>query len=399
MKRRSTLQVASTALAIGFGQACEPRTAVDQDADPDLTDAQARLVEESSVVLTDPNTGYLNGVNGATFLGDKIVVAEAGEHRIVAFSVDGELLWRAGRHGSGPGEFEDMSGIATIGDHVVVYDTDLARISEFNSSGVLVSTSGVDIVAAMAGTYSGSISGVFFSDGRVAVALNTFPWPVKSPRIKRFEVTYALFDHDGEFLRYLATVPLYEHYAAPYGRGGESIFPVPFTRHGGVGAVGNQLVSYNGRDPVLRYVDIDAGEETSWVPETPSKLQTVTDSFLEAARESATYRYAFEEMPGSLMPTHMPPYGWMGARAVEPLVTASDGSVWTALITAPGEGSLWRVVDDAPYVVASEKPRELLAIGEGFAVTKQYDDLNVETIEVLRIIGPIKPSDQKNNNG
>ncbi len=386
MKRRRTLQVASTALAIGFGQACEPRVVSDQDADPDLNDAQARLVEESSVVLADPSTGYLNGVNGATFLGGKIVVAEAGEHRIVAFSVDGELLWEAGRHGSGPGEFESISAIATVGDHVLVYDHRNYRVSEFDGSGTLVSTKAIDVATVALGT-SGIIAtgGVFFSDGRIAIALQAFPVAVESPRIKRTQYTYAVFDQDGEFTRYAASVQGGESYAAPFGRAGESTTSFPFAKRPGVVAIENQLVVSEGNSSELRYIDVDTGDESVSNSTALPVLQEITKQFWDAAAASR-YEAALKVVPRELLPTHLPPYGWMGARPVTPLVASQDGDVWSALVTAPGEGAVWNVIgENGSYVVTSEQPRELLAVGGGFSVTKQYDDLDVETIEVLRI--------------
>ncbi len=386
MKRRHTLQVASTALMIGFGQACEPKTTSDQDADPDLIDAQARLVEEFSVVLADPGTGYLNGVNGATFLGDKIVVAEASEYRVAAFSVDGELLWRAGRHGSGPGEFEDMSGIATIGNYVVVFDSDRRRISKFDSDGNLASTTSVDVDAAIEGQSSFASDGVFLSDGRIAIRLIEYSEMfIESPRIDHDPDVFALFDDSGDFAKYTIEIKGNEYYKAPTKTGGRVIGSLRYGKRAGVVAVGSQLVVSDGADWSLRYIDVDSGEESVWTPSVRRSLRQVTQSMRDAV---ALEFEEFQEIMGMLnfLPTHLPPYGWMGVRPVEPLVASLHGDVWGALSTLPGNGSRWNVIgDEGSYDVSSQEPRELLAVGKGLAVTKRYNDLDVETIEVLAI--------------
>ncbi len=386
MKRRHTLQIASTALAIGFGQACEPRTAVDQDADPDLNDAQARLVEESSVVLADPSTGYLNGVDGATFLGDKIVVAEAGEYRIVAFSVDGELLWRAGRHGSGPEEFEDMSGIATVGDHVLVFDSYRRRISKFDSNGNLTSTTEVNIDADIIEQFPFAGDGVFLSDGRIAIQLIEFPeLTIEFPRIEHDPDVFALFDDSGNFTKYTNKILGSEYYKGPTKRGGFVSGSLTYGKRTGVVAVGSQLVVSEGADWSLRYIDVDSDEESVWTPSVQRLLRQVTQSMRDAA---ALETEEFPSLKGMLdfLPTHLSPYGWMGVRPVEPLVTSLNGDVWGALSVQPGEGSRWNVIsDEGSYEVSSQKPRELLALGRGRVLTKRYNDLDVETIEVLAI--------------
>ncbi len=67
-----------------------------------------------------------------------IVVADRGASELRGYDAAGNFLWRAGRFGEGPGEFESLDFLGTtVGDSLVTYDERLLRAQLFDSDGGL----------------------------------------------------------------------------------------------------------------------------------------------------------------------------------------------------------------------------------------------------------------------
>ena len=64
-----------------------------------------------------------------------VFVADAGNHEIRVFGLDGAHLRTFGREGEGPGEFESIYSIAWAGDRLLAFDPPLGRIGEFSADG------------------------------------------------------------------------------------------------------------------------------------------------------------------------------------------------------------------------------------------------------------------------
>lgn len=70
-----------------------------------------------------------------------VVLLNAGTRELRAFASDGQLLWRTGAAGDGPGDFRNPRWIELLpGDTLMVEDSQLYRLSYFNASGELVRT-------------------------------------------------------------------------------------------------------------------------------------------------------------------------------------------------------------------------------------------------------------------
>jgi hypothetical protein len=83
--------------------------------------------------------GRILGV--ATTSGGGIVVGDARAFEVRAFDSSGTFLWRAGREGSGPGEFRLMGGLFVApGDSVVVVERGNPRLTVFAPDGRHVRT-------------------------------------------------------------------------------------------------------------------------------------------------------------------------------------------------------------------------------------------------------------------
>ena len=81
-------------------------------------------------------------VAGARFLPSGIlVIANAGVPELILVDSNGDLVRRVGRQGEGPGEFGTITSLHVQGDgSIVTYDDRLARLTEFDQSGEVMST-------------------------------------------------------------------------------------------------------------------------------------------------------------------------------------------------------------------------------------------------------------------
>ncbi len=72
--------------------------------------------------------------------GQNLYVLDSKNHRILKFDKTGKFLWRAGRKGQGPGEFQNPHKIKVTGEnHVAVMDK-FFEIHFFNPDGQYLNT-------------------------------------------------------------------------------------------------------------------------------------------------------------------------------------------------------------------------------------------------------------------
>ena len=70
--------------------------------------------------------------------GDTLFVADQSTCQVVAITVDGDVLWRAGGQGEGPGHFSRMGGIAASEEHVCALNPILGRAELFGRDGAFL---------------------------------------------------------------------------------------------------------------------------------------------------------------------------------------------------------------------------------------------------------------------
>ena len=92
--------------------------------------------------LTGPAEYQFAQVVAAVRLGSgNIVVADRGASELRGYDPSGAFLWRMGRFGEGPGEFESLDFIGTtVGDSLVAYDASLMRVQVFGPDGKVART-------------------------------------------------------------------------------------------------------------------------------------------------------------------------------------------------------------------------------------------------------------------
>lgn len=99
----------------------------------------------------------LHRVCGAGFLPDgKIVIADAGNVRMLIASADGRLEKSFGRKGAGPGEFDSILSMHVAGDTILTYDSGLRRVTQWSRSGALIGTAPIAATEGATAEYRGA---------------------------------------------------------------------------------------------------------------------------------------------------------------------------------------------------------------------------------------------------
>lgn len=124
---------------------------------------------------------------------DNLYVLDSGNHRVVVFDSEGQLLRDWGSFGQEPGQFNEPWGIAVDDAHVYVADTWNHRVQKFTLEGELVTIFGQSGTSAELGAESG---GFFFGPRSVAL-LPDDQIAVTDTGNHRLQI----FDRDGNFIR------------------------------------------------------------------------------------------------------------------------------------------------------------------------------------------------------
>jgi len=94
--------------------------------------AQTPLEEwtiSSPVYATNDRSVMLHRVTAAAVVGDGVVIADAGNQRLLLLSASGTVTDSLGRRGSGPGEFQWIHRVFASGDTVIAFDGFEGRVT------------------------------------------------------------------------------------------------------------------------------------------------------------------------------------------------------------------------------------------------------------------------------
>lgn len=72
--------------------------------------------------------------------GGGVALANSGTREVLLLADDGSVDRRAGGHGEGPGEFEEITSMVRSSDGLLVYDARMGRMNEFTESGDFVTS-------------------------------------------------------------------------------------------------------------------------------------------------------------------------------------------------------------------------------------------------------------------
>jgi len=103
--------------------------------------AEASLPEPVCVLGSSEKDAVISiGVDFASTANDTVFVLDGPAREVLAFDLQGEVLYSFGRAGSGPGEFDTADTMTLWNDHLIIGDSSLHRISLFTLTGEYLSS-------------------------------------------------------------------------------------------------------------------------------------------------------------------------------------------------------------------------------------------------------------------
>lgn len=350
-------------IALGSGPPVQALSA--EDSPPQQTDR--RIDETPLLTIGDDPEEALHDVIGAVIIDKVLILAEASTYSLRFHDrATGQLLHTAGRKGEGPGEYERLDLLQSVGDRLFTFDGWLRRVTVRDLTGDVERT----VPIRPWGDYNSVDVEGFFSDGSVLVSAWAFGW-VEKPMIRRFNHELASLGPDGTFADSIGAYQGYEHYASP-----ETMSIYPYRREVWVVVLDDKYHVVDNKHPVIRVFDGSGNLVHELQPYAPLEPQKLTF----AARDSLPDMDGIERAD---LPRFYPYYG--RPRAV-------GGALWVPDYAglAPGGGSAWTVYsqdgDRVGRVTASELDIVPLAADAETAVVLARNAFDVQTVELRRLI-------------
>lgn len=307
--------------------------------------------------------------------GGTVFVADAANHEIRVFGLDGAHLRTFGRGGEGPGEFASIYSIAWVGDRLLTYDPHLGRIGEFSAEGEWLGQ------RRTAGSMTGSAAFMRF-------------YPVGPNEAFRLalggRVLWVGLDSRGDtgdtvpFLRAATDLPgIIESIFCTW-EGGIGVYPhtsgAKFVQHPGSGGVMYSAWGYFYRVAVTR-----GDGDTLRVIERTLPPEPVTDE--EWAAGSAEYDEARERWPDASCKPRS--YSRPDRKSfINEIFVSPGGRLWVDVNRVGGnrweffdrDGRLLGSVPAVPY-----KERTVPVFRSGHLATIRQDDLELDHVDVWRL--------------
>jgi hypothetical protein len=293
-------------------------------------------------LVIDGTTSSLHRVRGAAMLSDgKIVIADAGNNRLLLYSVDGVQIRVLGREGTGPGDVKLIWDLAVLSDTILTYDTGLSRVSLWTSTdGFVRSTS----LASMPGQM---------------LELRAFVTPgefVVTRRVARTETSKGLYTDTVSVLRFQTSPQATLHlerrawdqgYFYPQ-KNGTTTYVTPFLGTAHVAVAGRHVVTVPlaGAEVVIRaFDDPDVAVIQLPVSRRPfdrTLVNAYRDSLLSRTRQSTV------PLPGAaqrIQDVFGPAFPLPRLRPVIESVKTVGDDVWLRTFEGNGSAVTWYVIN------------------------------------------------------
>ncbi|MGD8278924.1 MAG: hypothetical protein PVH00_12885 [Gemmatimonadota bacterium] len=325
-------------------------------------------------------------LTGITALGDSmVVVANSGGFSIDAYDAAGGLLWRTGREGKGPGEFEGELRIFRYrADSLLAYDWNLRRITVLDLAGQVARTatlSDAEPNPSVLGTLADGSIVVGSRHLRLALGLNVDSTVVAlhSPDGARQRVVTSLAI-EPVYMTYLDRVPVVD--------------TQPMAAIASVTAFGDGLAVMGGARPAIAVLGTDGS--LARIIRWPEPAEAVTPEVHRRWVEWDSLTLADRNPFGDFAKTPDVRSRWRGV-AVFPDSTPvtrriafdDQGNLWSLSWTPPWERRAeWNVFDpEGRWLAAVELPAAVqgFAAGTGILATIETDSLDVELVRTYAI--------------
>ena len=334
----------------------------------------ARIDTVPLLTIGDEPDDPLYQVIGAVLAGENLIIAERSSKTLRFYDRNtGELLQAVGGPGEGPGEYQLLISVQRAGDQLYAFDAGLLRATVLDLTGALERT--VSIIPWGAYQFP-SLEGVF-PDGSFLVSASVFDLAnrPRPPMIRRDPMVLGRYDVNGVFLDSLSAYPGLEYYVGTFGNSGEAPRGLPFRSNTYVGVYGDGYFISDNKDPMIAVFDaagnwrrqVGPGDQPELIGITPEDRDRFAD---------------FDGIDSDDFPQFYPFYSGAGVVGGDFWVRdyvdlERDRQVAWSVYSL--EGALLR------RVTASER-LSLLAVDGDIAVVLVFDDLNVETVELRRIV-------------
>lgn len=97
------------------------------------------ITNSAEIILSAENDERIANPSQISATESGFILYDDGFKQIMVFNENGEPVHTFGREGRGPGEFQTVSAMMYDGDHIVVSDPELLRLTSFDSDGGVVS--------------------------------------------------------------------------------------------------------------------------------------------------------------------------------------------------------------------------------------------------------------------
>jgi hypothetical protein len=350
-------------------------------------------------VLDGPREYELFDVSAAARQSDgDIVVVDGGAREVRLYDRDGTFVRTLGGPGSGPGEFENPTGVLiAAADSAIVWDDAIYRFTRFDSAGELVAIESVD-----RGTVAKAIDpplypgpAVLLQDDQVLVRLlekgePAAPTPgVFRPRSGALRVSADLSNIDT--LMFFGGIEQV-YVDAPWG--GQKAGPLPVvpplarrTLTAVAAALSRVCIGDQERPQVVCFGSAAWRTVIRW----PAEAEPVTEEEIAAWRDTTLALYAqkmsedaaLQLLARVAVPTVRPPYSWMAVDRVGNLWVRPGGQS-----VGPADSVDHLVFDPTGVLlgVVALPPIEVLEIGDDYVMGISRDYLEIQYLQVHELV-------------
>ena len=301
-------------VACGDGGGAGHTSTIDSAGIAIVTNTSAERVDSITTARwrVGSEDGPLNDVGDlAVTASGLVVVANNGNHTVVALGADGAEQWRFGRTGDGPGEFRGFLSLATVGDTTYVFDFVNRKLTAIGPDGTLKGVTQIAPVPQNLELAGGLSDGTLLFTSRILGNLG--------PGVHRDSVNYLRVRPDGTMLGALGW-GRYQSVDFLMGEWGPNIHDEALGASGSVAAHGNGVVHADGgtAEVVVRGETGSISRLIRWTGAPVPVSDADRDAFIAAEREATADEFQQRQLeawiPEITWPTHLPMTGMVLSR-------------------------------------------------------------------------------------